>query len=426
MAYANSGFNNNGSGLSNPNGYSFSGISAAPLDKPLTGYQQTRPLAGQPAVTSSYQIPAALPSSAVQHPTVPAGLQPATHTVTTNPDGTSTTKQTFDTSGASSGDTKPGLIDPNASAYGGGTPGTNANNGSNFSQNVNNINQAAQTNPGGQGAANASALYGILGNNAGLIPFSGNQQSLNQSFADLTRPQSTGNLAGEEGLFNTQDAIFQNAANTSAGQALQNKQSNIGAAENVAGVTAPQQTSITSGIYQPGSNTFGQFAGAAGGANGAGQVGLINSQINAGENAGTAAQAIGKAIPIANNLDNLIQTNGINPTNLTFANGAIQSLEANAGSPAQQAAITEFNGQINDLAQTLAQTLGNPGGATTDFKTSLGQSIVNGLQNGQSIQQSIQYFIQQAAQGALGAFSASQNPLGTLNGASQNSSLYHF
>lgn len=296
-------------------------------------------------------------------------------------------------------------------AYG---PYPNASQGS-FQSNLNAVAQAANTNPIGQGAANASALYGMLGQNAQLQPFAGGQtQGLNQSFANLTRPQSTGNLQGEEGLFNTQNAIFQNAANTSAQQALQQQGYGLQGAENIAGLTAPQPYGITSTPYQPGTGQFGQLAGSAASVgNGLVGAGILQGQLNAGQNLVQNAQAIGKAIPIAQNLDSLIKQNNINPTTLTAGNALINFLRTNIGS---DPAVTEFGGQINDLASTLAPALGIPGGATTDFKTSLGQAIVNGLQSGQSVSQSVQYFIQQAQQGAQGAYNGATNPLGTIYG----------
>lgn len=200
----------------------------------------------------------------------------------------------------------------------------------------------------------------------------------------------------------------------------------LNATTTAASLAAPQPYSPTTIPYSPSTGTFGPIAanGATPGPNGGtGGVaaGQIEGQINAGANSVPIAQAIGKAQPVAANLDTLVSTNGINPTDITYANGAINFLKSNFGTPAQQAAITEFNGQVNDLASTLAPALGVPGGATTDFKAQLGQSIVNGLQNGQSVQQAIQYFIQQAGQGAAGSLAAAGNPNGTINSAATGS-----
>ncbi len=152
--------------------------------------------------------------------------------------------------------------------------------------------------------------------------------------------------------------------------------------------------------------------------------GQIQGQMQAGANSVPIAQAISKAQPIAQNLDTLIQTNHINTADTTWGNALNNYIRTNVSS---DSAITEFGGQINDLAQTLAPALGVPGGATTDFKTALGQSIVNGLQKGASVSQSIQYFIQQAQQGAQGAQQGALNPNATINGTNNtNNSIFNF
>lgn len=226
------------------------------------------------------------------------------------------------------------------------------------------------------------------------------------------------NQAATTDVMNGQEGTI--ARNT--GLELNSLGNEVNAATTAASLAAPQPYSPTTIPYSPSTGTFGPIAangavpGPTGATGGVG-AGIISGQIAAGQNIVPVAQAIGKAEPVAANLDSLINTNNINPTDITYANGAINFLKSNFGTAAQQSAITEFNGQVNDLAQTLAPALGVPGGATTDFKTHLGQSIVNGLQNGLSVSQSIQYFITQAAQGAQGSITAASNPEGTISSA---------
>lgn len=226
--------------------------------------------------------------------------------------------------------------------------------------------QASQPTALGTGAAQASALYGMLGNEAKLAPFAGGTtQGLDQSYANLTRPQSTGNLAGEEGLFNVQQGILQGAANTTAQQALAQQQLQTQGASNVLGAAQPTQVSPGNTLVQPltGQPTYGLGAGT-------GQnpyQAFSNLQFNTQQ-----GQALGKEasdLQVANNqidqnfatLKGVTDKYGINLSSFPDLNSLQQFIQQKGGGAGGVAA---FNEAYNALQTSIGQII-NASGAFT-------------------------------------------------------------
>lgn len=321
----------------------------------------------------------------IQHPTAPT-VQPTSHTVTT-PDGT-TTKQTFaDTSKTSSTPTQ-------------GTPQYYANKEE----------QVSQPNALGTGAAQASALYGMLGNEAKLAPFAGGaKQGLLQSYANLTRPQSTGNMAGEQGLFDVQRGILQNAANTTADQALQQQRIGQTGYNNLLGASLPGQITPGTAAYNPiaGQNIPGIGASPFAG-------GQTLGQVEAGKTSAGLHTAYGAAQSVGNNLSSLITSANINPTDPQFVNSINQFLQTGVASNPQ---YQQFYGTVNDYIASLAPILG-VGGNQTDQKTSMAAQMVSQLASGKSIIDTIKYFDALAADKINAYDKAGSGGFGTVGGTS--------
>ena len=297
-------------------------------------------------------------------------------------------------------------------------PGTVGNNGSDFNQNLTNIQNASTGDTAGQGAANASAMYGMLGNERQLQPFAGGTtQGLDQSYANLTRPQSTGNLAGETGLFDVQKGILQNAANTSAQQAIANKQIATQGAESVAGLTAPQPYGITTTPYSPATNTFGTMPG---GTTGAGNAGITLGNMALAQSIPTFQTAINQIdapnTGIKDTIKNYLTSNPLlNPTPSTLANKITQWVQSGQlGDPKYQTLAN----YLTEFATTIAPILG-AGGSVTNYKNQLSQNMVNGLAQGKSIAEVLDNE-SQLAQGKLAELKSTVNSGGSTNASSSN------
>ncbi len=162
---------------------------------------------------------------------------------------------------------------------------------------------------------------------------------------------------------------------------------------------------------QPVSGNLGSLASLAGQVSGAQQVGqqsVLNQAV------------INKVIPMAANLDNVIKTKNINPSDTTLINQIQNWGRTNIFS---DPSIPEFQGQLNDIVTSLSGVLGVPSSATSDFRTQLAGAIANGLQNGQSISDSVNYFVQQAQQANAGYASGATSPIG---GTQTGQSNYNF
>jgi hypothetical protein len=249
-------------------------------------------------------------------------------------------------------------------------------------QNAQNVLNASAPNAMAQGAANAGALYNSLGNIAGLQKFSGRNDGLLQSFSDLSRPQSTGNFTGNEALFNTKNAIFQNAANTSAEQLQKGAELQTQGATSVLSAGAPQLGAAGSVPFNPLTQQQGQILGTQGGPGGLFNAGQIQGQLNLGEQFPALQSAHTQSTGIKNTIQQYLQSNpGLNPVNATAINAALQWAQGKQlGDPKYQTLMN----YLNEYTATLAPILG-VGGDATNLKTEIAQSFVNAQANGQSI-----------------------------------------
>ncbi len=85
-------------------------------------------------------------------------------------------------------------------------------------------------------------------------------------------------------------------------------------------------------------------------------------------------------------LNDLMKSAGINPSDINAVNKGIQALASNTSDPNYQT----FQNLINDLASTYAQVLTPAGGTTTDMVRSISQSLLNSSMSGQGISQVMQ------------------------------------
>lgn len=85
---------------------------------------------------------------------------------------------------------------------------------------------------------------------------------------------------------------------------------------------------------------------------------------------------------LASQASDLINTFGLNPSELTAANGAIQKIAQNVSSPQYQI----LNNYLNDISARYSQILTPPGGTATDTTRSVATGMLNALASGTSIQ----------------------------------------
>ena len=372
-------------------------------------------------------------------------------------------------SGGSTGNSGTDQNDPYSTAnYYAAHPDADPNNSSNNAANTYNggVNGNGQTFPGYVSALSGTAAgptqtynqnqqnstnaqNGLIGtapsNNADVVAQQQKIQDLTNQYNGMSTAISGGatNLAeagGEQGLLqnlyasnlgaeqqglanilsgNAQQQTAYNEAGGLANTAASNATSQQGTQQSgqaaAARLAQPQQVSPTNVPYNPTSNTYGSPAATAYGSNGTDglqSVGNISGQIGIGQNVAQLNSSLGGAQVVGQNLNKLISDNNINPTALTFANGALQ-LGAQYTS---NAAYQQFQGQINDFIASLAPILG-AGGNVTDMKTQMSSQIVNALQSGQSIQDTVNYFLDQAKQkiGGLSAGGGAGQSNGTNN-----------
>lgn len=337
--------NTQGSTVSNPNaGLMIPNpvMSRVPIIPPATNsqYQSVAPMQtkipGIPGLEGGVPLNKGLlethtPSTAVKSMTDASGNKVDFHTPTTNTIPENTNISSSGT-GTSSSNTNPGMlpITPNNSAPIVGTPTNNAQNVLNQANLVNNpeYQQLAQQ-------QNALVQGQKLGSTA---PFSGAGQSLGQSQADLNRPQTTANLAGEEANFNNQSgiALSGNAAQEQA--LLSGAQLATGGAENVLGAslyspTAYGQTN-TSGLTGVQAGQFGS------GPQAAANVATIQANQTAINTINQAAPAADAAFSVLNNYAQGIGANTPITSGLTQLYGSTaQGSQAVAGFQAQLQAV---------------------------------------------------------------------------------------
>lgn len=114
---------------------------------------------------------------------------------------------------------------------------------------------------------------------------------------------------------------------------------------------------------------------------------------------------------LASQLDDLIKSFNLNPSNLNVANAAIQKIAANTSDPKYQI----LSNYLSDVASRYSQVLTPPGGNATDMTRSIAASMINATASGKSIRDVLNSLDQQA-QAVINAVPAS----GTVPGASGN------
>lgn len=302
--------------------------------------QPKSPTQGGGLLNKSFNQPAPAPTPVqpgLLHPTVTAPTQhPVQHSVTTAPDGTSTTTQKF---------APPEKTNQPA-------PTTAETNVGDQTQNAQRVITASDV--------NSNPNYRALGQQAGLLTqaqqsasnrqYAGKNQSIGQSYADIQRPQSTGNLAGELGNFNNQSTNALGNINAQQSNILAGATLATGGAENVLGAGAPQAFSYDSNVINP---LTGQPMGA--GATGT----QFGSGPGAGENVRSykEAQARNNAIQldtpfISNQFDTAL--NYANSAGITGNTPVLAGFQNKYGANFQtNPAVIGFNNAITSLNEKL-------------------------------------------------------------------------
>jgi hypothetical protein len=284
----------------------------------------------------------------------------------------------------------------------------------------------------GQTASQPSAQYTTAENNANAAQAQLLQLQSAQTQQDALIGGSRTNVSeaqGEAGLYNTQMIGQENAAATA-----------LAGYQNQAGIATGQQSAQQSGLaaagalaapqagqnpltqsYNPLTNSYSPLAISGAGANAATDIenyGSLQQQQAIGAAAAQNNSYLGGAQVAASNLQNLITTNNLNPSALTFANGALQLAEQYTSNPA----YAKLPGAINDFVASLAPILGT-GGNVTDMKTQMASQFVQMLQSGATINAVVQYFTDQAQQKITGmANGGGANISGTGNTQSNGTS----
>ena len=124
-------------------------------------------------------------------------------------------------------------------------------------------------------------------------------------------------------------------------------------------------------------------------------------------------------------LNQLITTAGINPSDVNALNSFIQKMATNTSDPNYQT----FQNLVNDMSNTYAQVLTPAGGSTTDMVRSISQSLINSAQSGQSIIQVMQNLDAQVQAKISGVTTAYGNTIAngpTNTGTTAIRRLYHW
>ena len=413
------------------------------------------------------------------HPVAPTA-QPIKHTVVTDPaTGKSTTTQTFSPEQESANSNVTGVLAPTAQNPGGLAPNNPANK-YNTSTGLLNTNYKDPTTPPptttppatdtpapltvagqapgvlatGNQTGNESTTYNGLLNSANSAndpnsrisqayqtkqnlenEYANQEKAIQGSPIPLQFQQGRGQIlanqygqqeqAAQTGISNAlagqgQQISGLTAANTAAQTTAQR---GTQTAENVLGAVAPQQTGILSGIYQPGTNTYGQTAGSAAGANGPAGAGAIETQVGQGGIVQTQTGNQSQAQALTQQLNSTIQSSGFNSLSggitTQALNGINQWINNQSGDPQYQNAYN----LIGEIASKYSNILNASGGTPTDVSTTT-HNIINGLASGKSIQQVIGDLDANATQSINALRGSSQN--NAVTNPTQNNSLYNF
>jgi hypothetical protein len=476
--YPNSGFSNNGAKpfYPTPTGTLTGQLATMdklkPINTPIPQYN-----GGQ---TPNYNNPmGAIPGLLNSHPTAPTNNNVASHTVTTAPDGTKTTKQTYTPpTGTPNSSTPPATppapvastTPPATPPVPGGTPtpstGTPTPPGT-----VGNTTGTQIGNVGGAGQLTnleGGTLGGLIGQSQNPSQaYTGAQQTyqglLDQYQKDLgtyntqiagqaQRPGVLSGFAnnqsaqyaaehggqlqaeaaalqaglGAVGQANTQQGLQVQAGQAALGGAQTQANRNLGAQESVLGAVQPQPYGITTTPYNPATGNYGTLAGAAAGSGGITGAGSILGQLSGAQGVAqqtVANQAIlGKVQAQLPGLTQAIQADNFNPTSVTSLN----QLQDWAKGNLSDSAIPEIQGSLNDIVGGLSQVLGVPSSGGSDFRLQFAGSIVNALQQGQSIEQAVQFATNQAVAGVAGYYQGGTQGMPTGEGETVTSGGYNF
>lgn len=206
----------------------------------------------------------------------------------------------------------------------------------------------------------------MLGDEAKLAPFAGGtSQNLLQSYADLTRPQSTGNMTGELGLFNAQNGILQNAANVAGtNQIAQNTLATNGAS-GVLNASLPQQVSPGNAYVNPLTGTPVAGFDTASAINRGAALANAPEQYSKVSNTQTALNTIDANTKLFATL------NQLNPSDATPINDVISS----ANKYLSSADYANLSNLTNSLRSSYIQILESRGSTPTDA-TSKANSLI--------------------------------------------------
>lgn len=324
--------------------------------------------------------------------------QPKTHTVVTSPDGTTTTKQTFDTN--TSNPVQTTIDNPKApiqksspnDAPVGNTVGSqiqNVANTGNQTQNENNLQQgvlkAGQTTPD-EKAFQDQYVKSVAGKQFGsLAPYAESSMYVGKTPEELqgliTAPDLVGRSSADTGLYNTLGSAYGNAAlaglgaaQTSAARTLQANTTAYGGAQTQAGRAATEANTVLGAVAPQYGVQYGTQVG---------QPGLLNGGVSTSDLGGIAAPAnirsiqdyttqintTQKSIDTLKGLGSTIAPNmgttGFNPTSSPVGNDTFSTYFTEKN-PAAKAGIEAGLGEIkNQISNVIASATGlTPTGVT--------------------------------------------------------------
>lgn len=261
----------------------------------------------------------------------------------------------------------------------------------------------------------ANQTANIGGSRTNLSESGGEQGLLNNLYSGRLGALETGLQNVLQG--NAQQQTAYNSAgqlaNTAAGQATGQQGVQQSGLLGAAGLTYPQQVGPTNVPYNPAEGTYGQPANQAYGAGGLANVGILNSQVAAGQTYGQNSAILGKVQSQLPGLQQAIQDSNFNPSDATGINQIVQWGKG----ALSDSSIPKIQGSLNDIVGGLSQVLGVPSSGGSDFRLQFAGSIVNALQSGSSINDAISFAVQQAELGNRGYLKGANNALTNQNNA---------
>lgn len=352
------------------------GLSVTPASNSFI--RTTNPLAGTNQPNTLPTTPGILPMPKPPAPTTAVKK-------TTNPDGSSTEYHKPEAPV-----TPP--VDPNAPAST-TAPGTNGNNGTNFQQNLGNVQTASnQGNSANENTAYNQALQKSILLNAGAqnvqnAGLGGSTNTLNETstnalgtdYANLFRPQTTANLAGEKGIINPELNQALTAESGIMQGVLPEQQLATNGAENVASLTQPTQIAASNTLVNPatGQATYGLGSTNGNGSNAYQNFSNLQFNTSTGQTLSKQANDLQTAADqTTQNFNTLSQAaTGINLSQFPSINAASQFLQSQTGGAGKVSALNEA---YNALQTSMANIISSGGSGLTPTQ-------ITNLTNGQNI-----------------------------------------